>query len=472
MTRYVFDVTALRQYIARHPSLSGIQRVSVMTIDRARRKIGADHVWFGYHDRVANGYRVCPCPTDAACDLTDYATLCDLLQITPSALSLPGMEKYAGRAVKRRFHVWNRDLRAALGDRRYFQRRNLSLEGWKAARAKPASAQDASQPAMNLADVARPGDRFVLLDNAWHPRGLEPWLKHARTQLGLDVCVLLHDLIPLVTPHYTEDDISHRFHDWLVRSTGYVTCFLANSESTGRDLRAFLDSQGADLPVRVVPLAQAPLHDAPDMTGQPAATDSPYTAFREGAGMPDHIRALTKTPYVLVVGTLEVRKNLWQVATVWDRLRRHSGRALPKLVFAGRRGWLNDDFDRLMQATGQLGGWAEIVPGPSDDVLAFLYRNCLFTITASFYEGWGLPIGESLAYGKTAVVSETSSMPEVGGDMVEYCDPHSLDSIAAACLRLIDDPDHRAALQERIAAAHLRSWDDVAHDMLEAVRAR
>jgi len=170
-----------------------------------------------------------------------------------------------------------------------------------------------------------------------------------------------------------------------------------------------------------------------------------------------------------VVGTMEVRKNLWQLATVWDRLRQQSIPNLPRLVFAGRHGWMNEDFDRLMQATGQLRGWAEIVEGPDDNILAYLYRNCLFTVTASFYEGWGLPIGESLAYGKTAVVSNTSSMPEVGGDMVEYCDPHSLDSIEAACLRLIDHPDHRIELEERISKTHLRSWDEVAQDILEAL---
>jgi glycosyltransferase involved in cell wall biosynthesis len=122
-----------------------------------------------------------------------------------------------------------------------------------------------------------------------------------------------------------------------------------------------------------------------------------------------------------------------------------------------------------MQATGRLGGWVEIAERPSDDTLAYLYRNCLFTVTVSFYEGWGLPIGESLAYGKTAVVSNSSAMPEVGGNMVEYCDPHSMDSIKDACLRLIDNPDYRKELEERIANAHLRSWDDVARDMLEAI---
>lgn len=481
MSRYVFDVTALRQYMAQQSQLSGIQRVSVMTIDRARKKIGADHVWFGYHEHLTNSYKVCSCPTSKVHDLTNYAKLCELLHVSHTRPTLPGMEKYPERSIKRRLHTWQRDLCATLRHQRYFQNRGLSLNDWKAARAKVSSSRNINCSHENLKTFARPGDRLVLLDNAWFPKGLEPWLKHAATKLGLDVCVLLHDLIPLVTPQYTESDMSVRFHDWLMRSTEYVTCYLANSENTGQDLRAFLDAQAASLPVHVVPLAQAQLpseqhstqhdifQDARQYTDRITTVEKVYAAFTQGVRIPDRIRALTKTPYVLVVGTMEVRKNLWQLATVWDRLRKQSGRDLPKLVFSGRRGWLNDDFDALMRATGQLGGWAEIVEGPSDDVLSYLYRNCLFTVTASFYEGWGLPIGESLGYGKTAVVSNTSAMPEVGGDMVEYCDPHSLESIEAACLRLIDDPAHRAVLEDRIARASLRSWDMVAQDIMEAV---
>lgn len=466
MTRYVFDVTALRRYIARHSQLSGIQRASIMTIDRARKRIGANHVWFGYQDNKSKSYKLCPCPTDSACDLTDHVTLCNLLHINPVLRSLPGMEKYTYHFVQRRLEVWHRDLRAILGHQKYFRRRGLSLDSWKVARSQHAAVRNVKTTQEILEDVVHPGDQLVLLDNAWLPKGLEPWLQYARTKLGLDVCVLLHDLIPVVTPQYTKSDTCFLFRDWLVRSTKFVTCYLVNSENTGRDLRAFLNEQAATQPVKVIPLAQAPLNDM-DPEDTP---ESAYTVFSNSSGMPDHIRALTKTPYVLVVGTMEVRKNLWQLATVWDRLRKQPGRGLPKLVFAGSRGWLNDDFDRLMEATGQLGGWAEIVEAPDDDVLAYLYRNCLFTVTASFYEGWGLPIGESLGYGKTAVVSETSSMPEVGGDMVEYCDPHSLDSITAACLQLIDDPEHRIMLEKRIATASLRSWDLVAQEMLEAVR--
>jgi hypothetical protein len=61
-------------------------------------------------------------------------------------------------------------------------------------------------------------------------------------------------------------------------------------------------------------------------------------------------------------------------------------------------------------------------------------------------------------------------MPEVGEDMVEYCDPHSLSSIETACVNLLEDLDYRKALEARIAQTELRSWDMVASDLLAAVR--
>ena len=65
----------------------------------------------------------------------------------------------------------------------------------------------------------------------------------------------------------------------------------------------------------------------------------------------------------------------------------------------------------------------------------------------------------------------TRSMPEVGGDMVEYCDAHSIDSVHAAARRLIADSDHRKALEAKIAATTLRSWDDVTGDFVDLLSA-
>ena len=100
---------------------------------------------------------------------------------------------------------------------------------------------------------------------------------------------------------------------------------------------------------------------------------------------------------------------------------------------------------------GGLGGWVIWLDAPTDAELDHLYRHCLFTATVSLYEGWGLPIGEGLSYGKTGVVSQTASMPEVGGDMVAYCDPASMQSVEAAVRRCLDMSE-RGTLEARIAA--------------------
>ena len=54
--------------------------------------------------------------------------------------------------------------------------------------------------------------------------------------------------------------------------------------------------------------------------------------------------------------------------------------------------------------------------------------------------------------------------------MVEYCDARSISSIYDACHKLIADPEHRLALEERIRTTSLRTWDDVAEDVEAVLR--
>jgi glycosyltransferase involved in cell wall biosynthesis len=86
-------------------------------------------------------------------------------------------------------------------------------------------------------------------------------------------------------------------------------------------------------------------------------------------------------------------------------------------------------------------------------------------VCVSYYEGWGLPIGESLWFGKPVLASNTSAMPEVGGDLVDYADPNSFDEIREKALRLIVDAPYRARRAEEIGNAKLRRWDEVADDL-------
>ena len=283
---------------------------------------------------------------------------------------------------------------------------------------------------------------------------------------------MIHDLIPLVTPELVPQKAPIIFHDWLVGSGEYTSKYLTNSNKSKIDLDHFLKCYNVKIPTAAVPLAQEGLGGLGIFPISPEKIKSEaFPKLSEMIDIDQHIRAAASHPYVLFVGTLEARKNVWRIALAWEKLLETYGPTIPRLVLVGRTGWSNESFDNFVLGTSSLKGWIQQIKSPSDEELDFLYRNCEFGILVSLYEGWGLPVGEALSYGKTSVVANTTSLPEVGGDLVEYCDPTSVDSIFKACANLIFDIERRAILEQKIVNTKLRSWDDVADELLEAVKA-
>jgi glycosyltransferase involved in cell wall biosynthesis len=85
----------------------------------------------------------------------------------------------------------------------------------------------------------------------------------------------------------------------------------------------------------------------------------------------------------------------------------------------------------------------------------------------SLGEGFGLPVLEAMAAGAAVVTSNVSSLPEVGGDAVEYADPRDVDSICAALRRVMEDAAHQAELGRRgVARAARFSWTTFADTTL------
>jgi glycosyltransferase involved in cell wall biosynthesis len=127
---------------------------------------------------------------------------------------------------------------------------------------------------------------------------------------------------------------------------------------------------------------------------------------------------------VLCVGTIEARKNPIYLFNIWKMMARSRRSKIPCLVFVGRKGWLVQDFMDQLEACNYLGGKILVVHNVTDVELDLLYRKCVLTAYPSFVEGWGLPVGESLAHGKICLCSATGGIPEVGGKLVDYIDPY------------------------------------------------
>jgi glycosyltransferase involved in cell wall biosynthesis len=105
--------------------------------------------------------------------------------------------------------------------------------------------------------------------------------------------------------------------------------------------------------------------------------------------------------------------------------------------------------------------------GLSDAELQQAYRSCLFTVFPSLSEGWGLPIAESLAHGKFCVASDRTSIPEVGGDLIDYFDPSDDDDAVAKIERPLLDPGYLTAREARVRAEYRpRTWTDCVHALI------
>jgi glycosyltransferase involved in cell wall biosynthesis len=171
---------------------------------------------------------------------------------------------------------------------------------------------------------------------------------------------------------------------------------------------------------------------------------------------------------VLFVSTIEIRKNHRLLVRVWRRLlERHGADTVPVLIFAGQIGWLVDDLLAELPASDYLGGKIVLITSLSDAELRQAYRSCLFTVFPSLCEGWGLPIAESLVQGKFCVASNRTSIPEVGGDLINYFDPSNDDDALAKIERLLLDPGHLAAREARVRAEYRpRMWADCVRTLI------
>ena len=97
------------------------------------------------------------------------------------------------------------------------------------------------------------------------------------------------------------------------------------------------------------------------------------------------------------------------------------------------------------------------------------YGRASFTVFPSLAEGWGLPIGESLWFGKPCVASFTTSMPEVGGKLCSYADPSRIETFAPPIIGLVRDAEFYTASAGAIKASRLRTWAQASAEIIAFV---
>ncbi len=174
-----------------------------------------------------------------------------------------------------------------------------------------------------------------------------------------------------------------------------------------------------------------------------------------------------KRPYVLFVGTISSRKNLVRLVEAFAGSRFLDG---VELVLAG--GW--GDATKAVRAAIARGGVEERVrllgPIREDDLPALISAARALAMT-SLYEGFGLPVLESMACGTAVVISDRRPLVDVAAGAAITVEPTEVESIRAGLERGVDDAGLRRVNEQRgRELARSYSWRKVARRTLEIYR--
>jgi glycosyltransferase involved in cell wall biosynthesis len=159
-------------------------------------------------------------------------------------------------------------------------------------------------------------------------------------------------------------------------------------------------------------------------------------------------------PYLLYVGNKRQHKNLKRLIMAFSKA------DVPddlKLVFTGEATKELLELADNLEVSNRL----EFVGFVEESDLPSLYRGAVALILVSLYEGFGIPIVESMACGTPVITSNVSAMPEVAGGAGYLVDPESIDEICCGIEQVVGS----YSLRERLILKGLKRSQDFSWDV-------
>ena len=250
---------------------------------------------------------------------------------------------------------------------------------------------------------------------------------------GIKHLMVVHDIVPKLFPEYLNNFRKKLYQKLVEDSIRTVDKVISVSHKTEKDLIKHLGITPEKITVAYIDVAEI---------------------FKQEVGQEEIQRVLKKyklkAGYIYSGGGLEMRKNVESVIRAYKLLlEKDVEKKLPKLVISGKLlpqlAPLVTDVEKLvkeLELEKQVAvlGWV-----PQKDLPA-LYRSAGGFVYPSHYEGFGLPVLEAMNQGAPVVTSKTSSLPEVGGDSVLYCDPNDVEDLAMVMRNVLNNNHLQTAL--------------------------
>lgn len=299
----------------------------------------------------------------------------------------------------------------------------------------------------------QPNDQLIGLGNFWdYPQYFDAMLD-VSSKNNLILCILVHDLIPIYLSH-TFDEGKVASHSKFVFSILQQASFVfAVSQSTANDLEKFKLETG----INTKPIIKV---------------------IRLGDTLPQNLKPNEEKqfinkyidPFIICVGTIEARKNHILIYKTLQ-LAEQKGilNELPILYIIGKSGWLAQDVEYFFRKDVNINKKVKILSNISDKELAWLYKNAMYSLYVSQYEGWGLPVAESLAYNTPCIASNVSSMTEIAPDIVDSVSPYDPAQLLKLMLKYSSSKSLESKRRDIQLHYKITTWKETADQIISTI---
>lgn len=182
---------------------------------------------------------------------------------------------------------------------------------------------------------------------------------------------------------------------------------------------------------------------------------------------------LDQNKYLLFYGTHEPRKNLIYLIKAFYQLDKENKIADDfRLILCGGKGWgeVKQQIEFFIDENYPIPERRKVIALDflNDEYLVELIKHACAVVYPSLYEGFGLPIIESMGLGTPVITSNVSSMPEAGGEAVSYIDPHDFYSLKDSMEQIIHSKRLRSTLRRKsLKQVEKFSWNKSAEKLYQ-----
>lgn len=301
-------------------------------------------------------------------------------------------------------------------------------------------------------DTMETGMIFLDIDSVWNSPYKRSVLLPQLKGRGIKIVTYIYDIIPITYPQFFHTNTLYYFMDYFGANLQYSDAFIVSTQSVLDEIYQISERMGLKRIPGFVSWLGSDFHIKQE-----------EDTIRHDAE--EFIQK--KQKYVLIVGTVEPRKNHKILLDAFDK------ELFDKdicLVIVGKIGWNVENLEKRIRSHPQIGRKLYFFEGLNDASVNLLYKNALFVAFPTYDEGFGLPMIEAFQRGVPVIASDCPVLREVGGERAVYFKTESVDSFLKVLNRYLDDFSQYEALKEKVRTFVPFTWDQATKRIVDVLK--